>query len=419
MIRHLCVVSFVLIIASHSVVIQAVAAATATYFRPHDPVNSLSFGICGVPNYNRSEPTNQDQFEFQDRFVAYKPTYENNVDYSQRLQELKTNLTIIRMLVLYDDTMLAEFKSRGKIERYIRNILYQNQLTFERPELWAHLRLYFMITDIRKANSSYGPNLSGPATLLAFSKAPDFTASPEADLKVLMVYKEFASNPEGTRVLGVSYIGSICRKTSRAALVLIASTTGSARVLAHEIGHALNSNHDGLEKNAACPEEGNIMKSTLSPTAINWSKCAIKLFQDFLADTSISSCLNDPNRLKNAKPYTDAFDFRPEEGNLNRKPLPGEEMNVDEQCQFSLDSKAVSGELHVKYNAVHIGEDQRVVEYENCQEAACFIKGYGFFGIGASFSGSFCRARNSEKFNGEFREGVCLNSRCQQNFGAA
>ncbi|CAL8071103.1 unnamed protein product [Orchesella dallaii] len=144
--------------------------------------------------------------------------------------------------------------------------------------------------------------------------------------------------PNGTNyaVAGISWDNSMCNKTYSCSVVE-GRTFRSVMTAAHEIGHSLGIEHDGLKYNFKCPPRGFIMGQVGGDGVgkIAWSHCSKQNLKSFL--TTAPSVLNNQARCLNNKPvvYRRMRGFGGREGYGGGGPRSYDnKFSLEEQCRL-------------------------------------------------------------------------------------
>jgi hypothetical protein len=131
---------------------------------------------------------------------------------------------------------------------------------------------------------------TAPDTLLdAFTALLPGSGIPFAGLAHLLSGKDFDDN-----TVGLAWVGSVCDTQGFGSGInqMTLGAAGNSAVLAHEIGHNFNSDHDS--DGNACPASGFIMAAILkldSP-ATSFSSCSLATFTQYLSQPR--ACLDTP-----------------------------------------------------------------------------------------------------------------------------
>ncbi|XP_053372731.1 mucin-21-like [Mercenaria mercenaria] len=144
----------------------------------------------------------------------------------------------------------------------------------------------------------------------------------------------FSSFPVSTGVEGVAYVGTVCNSNYQVSFTEVDGSRVSG-VAAHELGHALGSEHDGQSgttSSSCSPSAKNIMTSvssattTLSYAEAQWtfSQCSVAAFKSFINGLS-SNCMQE-HAFSNG-------DFALAQQQQLQQ-LPGIVYSLDQQCQM-------------------------------------------------------------------------------------
>ncbi|GIY37851.1 a disintegrin and metalloproteinase with thrombospondin motifs 16 [Caerostris darwini] len=112
------------------------------------------------------------------------------------------------------------------------------------------------------------------------------------DIAILMTKHELCSKIYQVRcytALGIAYFGGACgvdteyREVKKAALIRDLRGRETVLVAAHEIGHLLGADHDGVGTAAECPEKlGFVMSRNINTFDLNWTHCSKRQMRKFL-----------------------------------------------------------------------------------------------------------------------------------------
>ncbi|XP_057290621.1 A disintegrin and metalloproteinase with thrombospondin motifs 16-like isoform X2 [Hydractinia symbiolongicarpus] len=124
---------------------------------------------------------------------------------------------------------------------------------------------------------------------------------------------------------GLSYVGGMC-DNDRSASIIEDDGFGAAFTLAHQTGHSLGMDHDGVGN--TCGRSKHIMSTNggRAEDAYHWSACSIDYLQQFLRKEQ-SKCLdNDAPRDKREE--------------ISTYKNPGDIYDADTQCRYAIGDKA-------------------------------------------------------------------------------
>lgn len=324
----------------------------------------------------------------------------------------KQELVVIRLHVVYDQSILDKLGDLEKLKRYLRNLVYSAQLYFERSELWNEVRITLRVVSLASSTTIYGDDLTSTYMLYKFGRSKDIVTPDKADLNLLVLYRTMWSYPHPTvqaKTLGIANLGTFCSakaELERRVILLSADSLGSAKPFAHELTHQLNVLHDDdqsgqFEKH--CERNSFIMSPSSGLDKIGWSSCTIDRIKDFFGKEEILRCIRDETR-RSTRALEPRFDFWPIEADMNpaRSPLPGEDMQVDEQCTFMLGPKFTSVNRSFK-------EEYQQMKLQICREHNCILnQTYGDYlvNVGPAPSGSECLRSDT------FETALCFQSSC-------
>jgi len=140
-------------------------------------------------------------------------------------------------------------------------------------------------------------------------------------------YRAKRSNSTSTSVVGLASVGTVCQSYGTG--VVESRTSSAPWIMAHEIGHVLNMNHDDqTHVNQECTGD-TIMRTEIETNRVKFSHCSRENFRILLDakytdGVAFQSCFNQTKW-----PPADGFDFKQD----TRQ--PGEIMSAEDQCRFS------------------------------------------------------------------------------------
>lgn len=332
------------------------------------------------------------------------------IDYKFRRERIHNEFVIVRLSVAYDDSFKSQFEDPRLREDYIRAIIFETQLYYERPEMTKHIKFNLVVVEIRELNFKLDPSMDADKLLDVFTRSNQNQM--KIDMNILLLfrnmwvpgYKLNRRDDIRGKILGLSYIETFCR-FNRPSLCLNANSIGSSAILTHELSHSLGSKHDGEPgyHESRCANSDHLMHPNFDPRRLSWSRCTIDVFLSYLTSDQVYNCIFSSNRLGQSKPIKHFFDFTPIGSNSNRLILPGHQFNIDQQCKLALGQMAISLETKIGMN----GDKS----YDVCKNLLCRIEGsvgpseYVDVEIGPAASGSVCRSRSN-------KSGRCFHQEC-------
>ncbi|XP_069107246.1 metalloprotease mig-17-like [Argopecten irradians] len=190
-----------------------------------------------------------------------------------------------------------------------------------------------------------------------------------------------------TVVAGLAYVGAVCGSYG----VSISEDhfhPGLAIIASHELGHNLNSQHDG--NGNLCPDNiKNIMSASSGPSTdsstntnhYSFSSCSVDYFTDLIDELNA----NNVNCMANT-----AGGYDPAALDVYTETLPGENFHLDDQCRSMMDTDQ-------SYFCRWAFDDPTLV----CQYIYCAIPGTSSCSTKFSWDGTQCG-------NGK----MCINGQC-------
>lgn len=320
------------------------------------------------------------------------------------------DLVIVRLNIVYDNSIAIKMGSTERLIQYLRNLFYQTQLNFEKPELWSQMKIMLRVTSIIPSSTKYDSMKFADGVLADFGKSDDIADATKADLNILVMYRDMWATPETVqiKVLGIANIFTFCNVQTPLhirTMIVTGASLAMSYVVAHELTHALGVFHDGspFPIESQCPGQGSLMSPFADSTNLDWSGCSVaKLINNFSME-HIRLCINDMNR-RLTPAYDKRFDWWPQDPSVNpaRAPLPGQQEGLDEQCHSIFGPRFVS----LPFTAW-----QPKPQFETCQLHMC-VTVDTFYHIvqGPAPSGSECKIIRSQTDVGKI--GTCFNSRC-------
>lgn len=239
-----------------------------------------------------------------------------------RAKRLADEGVLIRLEVIVDRTFSGHMNNNQlRIFQFIKSLIYETQLFFERPEMKTKIKFTFVLIDIRESKSNYPSDIAVDELLRQFAVGGDVERQQRrADLSILLVHRalwllrdpqEAKARGRGQphrhpgwlrKILGISFVGTFCNNQHLrpAALVINAFSLGCWVVLAHELGHALNAAHDGdpqSELARSCRSSGHLMQSHFQDDGFRWSPCSIEALMVYFQQKHIWDCIYSQKRL--------------------------------------------------------------------------------------------------------------------------
>lgn len=377
--------------------------ATRGQWRPVEAAlgaNSSWGGLCGTNL--KLEPANKQAApsELINRFAGHRFEYLQDENLRlQRLKRLQNELVVVRLNVIYDSSFKAQFGNKS--EDYIRALMYQLQLYYERPEMSERIKFNFVVVNISESSYVYPIWLTANNLLNEFSTRIDQPRN-SYDLSVLLIFRELIVYRQYkliSKIFGISNVGSFCTENiAPPTLVFRTENFASAVVLAHEFAHSFGCNHDGEEPHLIerrCANTNHIMNAEVDIGRLSWSWCSVRVLAERFISENIHQCIYNPARFNYSKPFKPSFDFSPTNQNINRQLLPGSQFNIDDQCALALG-----------INAKSYPDGQNT--YPTCLDLACQVGKLDTVKVsmGPAGWGSKCVSRASIA-------GTCWNSECK------
>lgn len=249
----------------------------------------------------------------------------------------------VPIAVFYDDLMYKKVGSNEtELYRFIRAIMTTTQAIYDSDVIARIAKITLHVVEIKQANYSELDNDGNAYDYLTglgrwTNTLPD---KGKWQFAVLLTGANTRSrtadnrNPQNLLELtGLANVGYVCnsgKNRHEATAVVEGRNFNSAFVLAHELGHSFNVNHDGDGDKWAreCSPDHHIMSPSTGKGKLEFSKCSGQALRDHLRELKekgTNTCL-DPVPAEN---IITGFE------NL-RRTYAGQVYNATEQCRFSL-----------------------------------------------------------------------------------
>lgn len=338
--------------------------------------------------------------EFFTNITQWEQFMRLNMNKYERINFMLANIGIIvRLNVVIDSTMYQQLNyDMQLVKKFVKTFIHELQLYYSRRELASRIRFFFVLTNLKISDTKFSDDLDMDGMLKTFLMGQDIKENLRiADVHLLLTYRNmWVSNFVKTiktkilNILGVAYMGTFCKNPLNAPSIglLTVRSLYSIRTMVHEMGHAFGARHD---VEGHCGSEGYIMVENGYNDGPRWSKCSV---DDLLAhSTRFRGCIYDPARIRDIKPIED-IDWRSRSVLDKHNPLPGEVMNLDDQCG-----------LMFQGNPKHVNPPMGDVI---CQNFLCHLDSTKLVIIShrVSLTGSYCQFNRTHG-------GHCLFETCQ------
>lgn len=130
-------------------------------------------------------------------------------------------------------------------------------------------------------------------------------------------------------MLGLAWVNGMC-KPAYSCTINEAKNFEAAYVIAHEMAHSLGVMHDG--NGNTCDSNTNIMSDRTGAGKIHWSQCSNMYLEDFLTKLGKDNCLDNFPIEGGSSSTTKRVD----EVALANDKLPGQQFDLNKQCQLAL-----------------------------------------------------------------------------------
>uniref|UniRef100_A0A7M5X1E9 Peptidase M12B domain-containing protein n=4 Tax=Clytia hemisphaerica TaxID=252671 RepID=A0A7M5X1E9_9CNID len=237
-------------------------------------------------------------------------------------------IATVEVFVVADKDMI-QFHGNDTIEDYVLTMMNMVSDMYKEPSLGAIVnivvtKLLVLDTDEVKISSNGDKTLASFCEWQFLQNLRNPNSNQKFDVALLLTRKDLCLRsdvPCGT--IGLAYIGGMC-SSNRKCAVIEDIGLNTAYTIAHELGHTLGMQHDGLDNNCATQSNGrsHMMAShwpAVSAKPMKWSKCSANKLQSYLSSYK-SFCIQSKAPVFNIE-YE------------HRRKFPGELYDADTQCQ--------------------------------------------------------------------------------------
>ena len=298
------------------------------------PAIVLSSSFCGVQITDRVTHVSE----------ASERALRDDSLYPSHFGELK-----IPIAFFYDKLMYKKLGSIDELHTFIRTLMKTVQVVYDSPFIQQFARVTFYVVKIQEA--SYPKLTFSDGDAYEFLKGLPAWASTLPDYgkwqaAVLLTgvnsrsSRDVTSVREALSLTGLANMERLCLEQREAVAVVEARNFNAAFVLAHEIGHILNMNHDGSKElgTSDCSDDQHLMSPSTGDGKVEFSACSARGFQNHLRKIwSGDEGNSEPGELLNRclNRTIDKSDIVPGFEDLRDWPPAGVLYDADRQCQFS------------------------------------------------------------------------------------
>ncbi|KAH9421106.1 hypothetical protein DERP_010044, partial [Dermatophagoides pteronyssinus] len=243
----------------------------------------------------------------------------------------------IETIIFVDQTLIRNFNgARKELEKLILAIMNEVQLIYNFDTMKTRIRIVIkkiVYLDDKKTDipntadgdiDQYLDNFCAWQKRLLKRTEINSRWDHALMLTGLDLYKKIGKE-KNRKVLGLAWVNGMCRP-SYSCTLNEGKNFESAFVIAHEMAHSLGMLHDGYDNN--CDPDKYIMSEKTGPGKIHWSPCSNLYLENFLTKSNLK-CLektSEESFFTYTSPLDDYLDQR----------LPGEQYNINQQCQLAL-----------------------------------------------------------------------------------
>lgn len=192
------------------------------------------------------------------------------------------------LYIYYDEVLLNKFNNDiNQLERFIMAITNSVALMYNNYPLNQLGKFNFIINNIEKVDPNVRINDESDGGIYH----NDFTYLYIPRLQylrytvaILLTGHNFRFKSNQTDTQGLAYVGTACKRRANNFILIEARSYKAAYIMAHEIGHTLNMQHDenGNQLGASC-ESNKVMSATTGEGKTKFSMCSYYMLRDYLS----------------------------------------------------------------------------------------------------------------------------------------